>query len=178
MRPASSGPPAAILHAATPNRRSRSIARQAMVHSEGAADRKQPLGDFMGWTTVDSLARPSTQRARTFRSRDLPSFGPAHHLLVVHLPKLMTCGLAAPALVSHARQKSMKDKKRCVLRAYAFGRTPNKGRRHTNRNLFLIGNRVLEHLAASEIVYNNWRHLRPSDEPPAKATESVLQRHG
>jgi len=26
-----------------------------------------------------------------------------------------------------------------MLRAHAFGRTPNKGRRHTNRNLFLIG---------------------------------------
>jgi hypothetical protein len=45
---------------------------------------------------VNSRARLSTYRARTFRSRHLFSSGPTHHLIAVHLPKPTACGLVAP----------------------------------------------------------------------------------
>jgi hypothetical protein len=73
-------------------------------------------------------------------------------LIVVHWPKLMTCGLAAPkaALVSHARQKSMRDKKRYMLPAYASGSPQNKGSRHTNCNCVPNRELVSERLTAPE----------------------------
>src|ERR1700675_730944 len=59
--------------------------------------------------------------------------------MVVHLPKVMTCGLAAPeaALVSDATPISMtdRDKERCILPPYASGGAQNKGTRHIHCNI-------------------------------------------
>src|ERR1700732_2132122 len=107
-------------------------------------------------------------------------------LIVVHLPKLMTCGLAAPkaALVNHARQKSMRDKKRYMLPSLCIRQPTEQGQPTPTAIVFPIGNWSLSASPPQKIVYNKPCHLRQSDEPLPETTENhffplrVLQRHG
>ena len=102
-------PSAALPH---PTRRRSSLAGQAIVHPKCPADNEHALGNVMSVPTVNSLARLSTYKVRTFESRHLLSFSPTHHLMAVHFPKLTACALVAPE--RRIQQGIEEDPERCM----------------------------------------------------------------
>lgn len=102
-------PSAALPH---PTRRRSSLAGQAIVHRNARRTTNTRSVTSCTVPTVNSLARLSTYKVRTFKSRHLLSFSPAHHLMAVHFPRLTACALVAPEW--RIQQGIEEDPERCM----------------------------------------------------------------
>ena len=85
---------------------------QAIVHRNARRTTNTRSVTSCTVPTVNSLARLSTYKVRTFKSRHLLSFSPAHHLMAVHFPRLTACALVAPEW--RIQQGIEEDPERCM----------------------------------------------------------------
>ena len=135
---------------------------------------------------VSSFARLSTYRARTFKSRHLPSSGPTHHLIAVHLPKLTACGLGAPraapannTIADHTLQRPMHAARLCTPKHWR-----TRARDTPAAALFPIGNELAcsgssPNESVTIAIVRPGRTMSPPKLPTTISSRSaVLQGHG